>query len=51
MLTAIALVMMTPLPDLGRTPPPSTLPPLSDLRRFPDADAAKARCNALQRQH
>lgn len=51
MLTGIALVMLTPLPDLGRTPPQSTLPPLSDLRRFPAADAAEARCRALHQQH
>jgi hypothetical protein len=46
MFAALALVMLTPLPDLGRDPPP----PLSDLGRFPDAKAADARCRALQRQ-
>jgi|SRR6516162_8382361 hypothetical protein len=44
MFAAIALVMMTPLPDLGRDPP---LPPLADLRRFPDAKATEARFRAL----
>jgi hypothetical protein len=48
MLTAIALVMMTPLPDLGRDPPP---PPLSDLARFPDIKTTEARFRALQNQY
>ena len=46
MFAAIALVMLTPLPDLGRD-----RPPLSDLRKFPDATTADVRWRGLQHQH
>jgi hypothetical protein len=44
MLTAIALVMLTPLPDIGHDP---SLPSLSDLVRFPDRKTAESRGHRL----